>query len=160
LPAGLLAAGLLACLLGSCATPAAAPRTPPGQKEFFIPSPDEELFGTWLLDSPGPAGAPARLKIYPWGLLEGSAEANAAAIDWRGTSLIDLAWTDAQGNRWFREYRRGSGSGPYDGKAFVLDRVSADGLVLESVFSLSGWPQPTGPELAGDPTFLRYWRLE
>jgi hypothetical protein len=158
--ASLPAALLLACLLWSCATTASVPRTPPGQKEFFIPAPDEELFGTWLLDSPATAGAPGRLKIYSWGLLECATQPDAAVIDWQGTSLIDLAWTDAKGSRWFREYRRYSDRQPHEGGEFVLSSVSADGLVLESVFSLSGWPQPTDLDLAGDPTFLRYRRLE
>jgi hypothetical protein len=159
-PAALLAAALLSWVLAACATPAPPPRPPAGQREFFIPAVDEELFGTWVLDDPGPPGAAARLLIYSWGLVESFAEITDTALGWRGTLIIDLAWSDEQGNRWFREYRRGSGDNLYNGNAFVLDRVSADGQVLESVFSRSGWPEAAELDPAANPTYLRYRRRE
>jgi hypothetical protein len=151
---------LLACFLGACAATGTTPRTPAGQKEFFIPAVDEELFGTWVIDGPGLPGGAAKLKVYSWGLVEGFVETADIAPAWRGTSIIDFAWTDEQGNRWFREYRRGSGQGLYDGNAFVVDKVSANGRILESLFTRSGWPEVAGLDLSADPGCLRYRRRE
>jgi hypothetical protein len=88
-------------------------------------------------------------------------EAFASAQDgeprWTGTSLVVDAWADEEGARWYREYRRWSKDAPGGGGAFILDRVSADGLSLQTVSSAAGWPDMSemGPAHAGFAEYMR-----
>ena len=160
-PAVLLAAVLfLPLLLSACASAGPPSRSPAGQREFHVPSVDEELFGTWAIAEPAPAGAAARLRIYSWGLVEGFAGTVGAAPDWRSTSIIDQSWTDERGFTWYREYRRGAGGELWSGNAFVLDKVSADGQVLESIFGKDGWPETAEMDPGQNPTYVRYLRRQ
>ena len=157
----LLAAALvLPWLLSTCASERPVLRPPAGQRQFHVPSVDEELFGTWVLAEPAPAGAAVRLRIYSWGLLEGFPQTAGTSPSWRATSIIDRSWTDELGNTWYREYRRGSADDPWSGTAFVLDRVSADGQVLEFISGKSGWPETAEMDPRRNPTYVQYLRRQ
>jgi len=150
--------------LTSCASaPPGPPARPAGlivQEQFYVPEPDEPLYGTWV--NPGlrlPLFYP-KLVISPWGLVEYFGSLEDDRYDWRGVSLIVSKWVDEEGSTWYREFSRCSMKGFYAGHAFNLVRVSAQGSVLEFVYGNLGWPEPRELDPDMNPTYVRYRRLE
>lgn len=143
-------------LLAGCATVPTA-RTA-GKRPFYVPAVDEVLYRTWVNSELRVPEFPGKLILYPWGLVEQFAGPSDAAATWTGTSIIVERWTDEEGNTWYREYRRGSQAPGF--ASFVLDRVSADETVLESVSGPSAWPRPSELGASVNPTYVKYWRLE
>jgi hypothetical protein len=157
---------LLVILLGlsGCATqPPSAQQEPGGllvQAEFYVPSPAELLYGTWVNPELRLPLFYPKLVIHSWGLVEYFGSVDDDLYDWRGASIIVSKWVDESGATWYREFSRCSIKGFYAGHAFNLFRVSGQGTVLEFIYGNLGWPEPRDLDPATNPTYVKYRRLE
>ncbi len=153
-----LIGGLLLLTLtvaGGCATTGAGS----AQRLFFVPARDEGLYGTWVNKEYSPPGAAPKMSLTPWGFVEWFAAVDAADHARVGSSIIVERWVDERGDVWYRELRRASPGNSFADYARVLDRVSGDGQVLESVTGTSAWPVPSDLDPDRNPTYVRYLRL-
>jgi len=99
---------LILYILGGCASTGTTTSPPAGQKEFYVPAVDEELFGTWVNEDYRPPSFTPKVIIYPWGLVEWFADIQDKVSSWIGTSIVVEKWTDEQGATWYKDYRRGT----------------------------------------------------
>jgi hypothetical protein len=156
-----LAVVLLAPLaIQACVSAGSAAGIPPGLREFYVPEVYESLYGAWANPAYGPPDPPAKMIIYPWGLVEWFDRADGAQSSRTGTSLIVKRWTDEAGDTWYREYRKTPDSGSDAGHVFVLARVSDNEKVLEFVIGADEWPTPLDMDPEHNSTYATYRRLE
>jgi hypothetical protein len=147
---------LVLSILGGCAT--AGNRG--GHREFLVPDRDEVLYGTWVNPDYRLPGAAPKVTHAPWGLVQWFAAIDAAASERVGSSIIVERWTDEKGDVWYKELRRTSPGRSAGDSSCVLDRVSGDGEVLESVTGSVAWPAPPDLDPDRNPTYVRYFRQE
>ena len=103
-------------------------------REFFVPSSDEEIYGTWI--NTGYSGEQTwhQKEIHnPWGYCECymKMENKNPAIGWIYTSTLVDKWTDAEGNIWYKEFIRAE---PGD-RLYNLVKISNNGTTYEHIWS-------------------------
>jgi hypothetical protein len=112
-----------------------------GDKEkfgFYLPSPDEVIFGTWVnTEYSGAAYWPQKFVDYPWGSYEVYMKATLQTPSFRGSGIIVDKWIDAEGNTWYKMYSRENWSTK---GFFALEKINKDGNSKEYVWSLDDFP--------------------
>jgi len=103
---------------------------------FYVPKPNEELYGTWVNTTYAPGYYGQKWILYDWGYYEGYEKVDSTFAS-PGTFIIVDKWTDSEGNIWYKEYVRNRG---YINATFELDKISKDGTVWELVFGYNGFP--------------------
>jgi hypothetical protein len=151
--------GLLLGLL-SCANVGSRASSNAGEPVFYVPKVREEMVGTWVNPASESPGHPRKVVIHAWGLLEWFKDVEDTVPDQRATSTIVSAWSDEEGNTWYRDYQRWGIAGGYAQAGYALLRVSGNGKTLEMISAGTGWPSADDMSPEQNTTYLRYERQE
>jgi hypothetical protein len=112
-----------------------------GNAGFFRPDLKEALYGKWTNtaywgNNPDHA---QKVIFYHWGYCETFNKVDDTVPSAKATFTLVDKWTDAEGNIWYREFRREMGA-----RAarifFCLDKVSGNETVMESVYEFGDFP--------------------
>jgi hypothetical protein len=112
---------------------------------------DDPLFGTWVneqydKDLSGRSGAGKSI-ILPDGHSLDYAHIADNTPSFEGWFVVEKAWVDDQGRRWYRlktvTWVYPSKAGRVEG--FNLTRISADGSTVEGVWAQYGYPEDISP---------------
>jgi hypothetical protein len=116
-------------------------------REFYKPSSDEELFGTWTnTEYSGDQGWPQKIVYHSWGYVELFMRIENKNPVWPATSTIVDKWTDEGGNIWYRDYYRDQ----FGGVLYQVYKISNNGTILELIMRKREFPDeaemnPNGP---------------
>jgi hypothetical protein len=105
-------------------------------REFFVPSNNEEIFGTWINTRYSGEQTWAQKYVhYTWGYCEyySKVDNKHPAVGWLGTSSLVDKWTDAEGNIWYKEFVRYQSNSV--GTYYKLIKISNNGTNLECMWS-------------------------
>ena len=125
-------------------------------EDEYVPSENEEIYGTWVNPEYGKTEASFSQKriINPDGTWEEySSMADIGYLTWEYT-IIDK-WTDSEGNIWYKLNtwygNKAYGAIPY----YDLHRISNSGLTWEFVSSTKDYPTEIDPD---HPMYFIYYR--
>jgi beta-lactamase regulating signal transducer with metallopeptidase domain len=108
-------------------------------REFFMPSDNEEIYGTWVnTEYSGELSWPQKYVHYTWGYCEyyNEMESKNPIIGWDFTSTLVDKWTDAQGNIWYKEFQRYN----MGDRWHQLVKISNNGTTLEFIWNKRDFP--------------------
>ena len=125
-------------------------------REFFVPSSSEEIFGTWInTEYSGELTWNQKYVHYSWGYCEcySEMESKNPAIGFLITSTLVDKWTDAEGNIWYKEFVRYQMGDTW----YQLVKISDNGTTLEYMWTKRDFPVEAdlNPDNA---TFRIYYR--
>ena len=107
--------------------------------EFFKPSDDDEIFGTWVnTEYSGDQGWPQKIVYRPWGYVEYFMLVKNKNPVWPGTSTLVEKWTDEEGNIWYKDYYREQYGGA--SALYQLYKISNNGTVFEMIWRKREFP--------------------
>jgi beta-lactamase regulating signal transducer with metallopeptidase domain len=115
--------------------------SPVSRRNFYVPGPREELYGTWLnQDYSGIVGGNCQKVVFDdWGYAyDYRSVADPDSLN-RWTSTIVDKWEDSAGDVWYREFEQCPGF--YS--LLQLVRISGGGKTLEWVFDYHDFPEQT-----------------
>ena len=108
-------------------------------KEFYVPSQDEEIYGTWInTEYSGDLSYEQKYVQYSWGYFESYSKVGSKSpvnVN-TGTSTLVDKWTDAGGNIWYKEYVRFQGFGA----CYQIVKISDDGNTQEYMWASVDFP--------------------
>jgi hypothetical protein len=117
--------------------------------ELYLPSPNEELLGTWVNTAyPGNSSTVVQKMVYyHWGAYELYEKADHADPARKGTTILMDKWKDAEGNIWYKAYDRESWTKT---GYFAIYRINKNGTMIEKVWDSREFPSesdlnPTNP---------------
>jgi hypothetical protein len=125
-------------------------------KEFFKPSNDDEIFGTWV--NTGYSGEQTwhqKIVYYPWGHVELYMRIENKNPVWPGTSNLVDKWTDAEGNIWYRDFFRDQYGGGL--ALYQLYKISDNGKILEMIWRQREFPAEAEMDSSG-ATYRVFYR--
>jgi hypothetical protein len=125
-------------------------------REFFVPSDNEEIYGTWVNTGYSGELTWAQKYIhYTWGYCEyySEMESKNPLIGWDCTSTLVDKWTDAEGNIWYKEFERYQ----MGDRWYQLVKISNNGTTLEFTWNKRDFP--VAADLTQDSaTYRIYYR--
>jgi hypothetical protein len=125
-------------------------------KEFFKPSDDEEIFGTWVNTGySGEQSWPQKVVYYPWGYVVLFMKMEHKNPVSPGTSTLVDKRTDAEGNIWYSDFYRdryGRGVALYQ-----LYKISDNGKILEMIYRQREFPAEAEMDSSGT-TYRVFYR--
>jgi hypothetical protein len=111
------------------------------QYGFYVPSRNEELYGTWVNPKyrGESEGSEQKFVTYNWGYSEGFLKvADKNPIE-RWTFIIVDKWTDTDGNIWYKVFNQEAG--PLSGSTwFTLNKLSENGTVMQFIVDYGKFP--------------------
>jgi hypothetical protein len=127
------------------------------ERDFFKPSNDEEIYGTWVnTEYSGEQTWQQKIVYYIWGYVEIYMLLENKNPVWPATSTLVDKWTDAEGNIWYRDFLRDQWSGV--GVAlYQLYKISDKGETLELIWRQREFPAEADMDPSG-ATYRIYHR--
>ena len=127
-------------------------------REFFMPSSDEEIYGTWI--NTGYLGELTLCQKFvynSWGYCEYyyEMESKNPGFNLVATSTLVDKWTDGGGNIWYKEFIRHRGEA--GDTWYQLIKISDKGTTLEFVWNKRDFPVAADLN-SGNATYRVYYR--
>ena len=109
------------------------------EEKAYVPTQDEELFGTWVNPDYNTESEPAKTVLNPDGtsLSYGTED---STLGRPGKFSITDKWSDSEGNVWYK-YSYTFKMGGYSETRYQLVRISNSGKTRESVYSRAECPK-------------------
>ena len=107
--------------------------------QFRLPKDVEPIYGTWVNKGyTGNQNWEQKWVYYEWGYGESYAKISDQKPTGKCFYILVEKWKDADGNVWYREFDQIPNT---SWRIYELNRISADGTVLEVMQDLSGFPK-------------------
>jgi beta-lactamase regulating signal transducer with metallopeptidase domain len=108
-------------------------------REFYVPTQDEEIYGTWInTEYSGDLTYEQKYVQYSWGYFESYSKVGSKTpvnVN-TGTSTLVDKWTDTGGNIWYKEYVRCQ----VYGGLYQIVKISDNGDTLEYMWANVDFP--------------------
>ena len=105
--------------------------------DFYVPTSDELITGTWVNMEYGVSNHPQKVVCYHWGSYDIFMRATDTNPSYKGANTIVAKWVDKEGNTWTKMYWRENWTTTVH---FELDRFSKNGTVYELCYDPFDFP--------------------
>ena len=105
------------------------------EKDYFIPTRNEELYGIWINET-YTGLSDQKWVLSDWGYCEAFNKATDTIPKTRWTNSIVDKWTDAEGNIWYKVFEQAY----YGGSYYAVYKIGNDNKVLECTWKRTWFP--------------------